>query len=146
MRTFTYTATAKGGRDGEVRSGSGSFDLPTALAGSAKHGATPEELVAAAWASCFGTTLLFAGRELGLDLSEAPVRASIRYEVDHDEGRYELARAELEVLLPPEAHSEAEPAVRVAHQRCPISRVLREGIAELDVRLAAAEPTELRAS
>jgi organic hydroperoxide reductase OsmC/OhrA len=121
-----------------VRSESGSFDLQTALPGSSKKGATPEELVAGAWASCFGTTLLFAGRELGIDLSEALVRVTVHYVVDHDEGRYELARAELQALLAPGDHPHADEALRLAHQRCPISRVLREGIPELEVGLGSA--------
>jgi lipoyl-dependent peroxiredoxin len=137
VRTYTYTATAKGGRDGQVWSETKSFDLTTTLAGSKKEGATPEELVAGAWASCFGTTLLFAGRELGVDLSEALTRATIHYVVDHDEGRYELARAELEALLPPGDHPQADEALRLAHERCPISRVLRDGIAEVDARLGS---------
>jgi organic hydroperoxide reductase OsmC/OhrA len=94
--------------------------------------------MAAAWASCFGTTLTFAGRELGIDLSEALVRTTVHYVVDHREGRYELARAELEALVPPDDHAAAEEALRLAHERCPISRVLRDGIAELEVRLESA--------
>jgi organic hydroperoxide reductase OsmC/OhrA len=122
-----------------VESESGSFDLTTTLAGASKPGATPEELMAAAWASCFGTTLLFAGRELGVDLSQALTRATVHYVVDHDEGRYELARAELEALVPPgEQGPEAEEALRLAHERCPISRVLRDGIPEVEVCLREA--------
>jgi osmotically inducible protein OsmC len=137
MPTYVYTAEAKGGRDGQVWSGSRTLDLPTKLAGASKEGVTPEELVAAAWASCFGTTLIFAARELDLDLSEAAVRARITYEVDHEEGRYELTRAELEALLPPGEHPRAEEALRVAHGRCPISRVLLQGIPDVEVSLAA---------
>jgi osmotically inducible protein OsmC len=136
MHTYVYTAEARGGRDGVVRSGSGVLDLPTKPAGSNKEGITPEELVAAAWASCFGTTLIFAAREYGLDFSDAVVRTRITYEVDHEAGRYELARAELEAVLPPGDHPAADEALRVAHGRCPISRVLREGIPQVEVAIA----------
>jgi organic hydroperoxide reductase OsmC/OhrA len=134
MRTYVYTAEAKGGRDGVVRSGV--LDLPTKLAGSRKEGITPEELVASAWAACFGTSLIFAAREFGLDFSEAVVRTRISYEVDHDAGRYELARAELEAVLPPGEHPGAEDAMQLAHGRCPISRVLREGIPQIALSIA----------
>lgn len=138
-RTFVYTAIGNGGRDGRIKTESGSFDLTTTLPGSRKPGATPEEFVAAAWAACFGTTLTFAAKEFDLDLSAAEVRASITYLVDHEAGRYELARADLEVTPPPGEHPGIEDALRLAHQRCPISTVFRDGIPELHVGVATAD-------
>ena len=140
---YTYSAVARGGRDGEVTLGSGPSTLPTKLPASRKEGTTPEELVAAAWASCFGTTLLYAGSEFDLDLSEVVIRTTITYLVDHDAGQYELARARLEALLPRgRAYPRADEALRVAHDRCPVSRVLLHGVPDVDVEIGAVETAD----
>jgi lipoyl-dependent peroxiredoxin len=142
LTDYVYTAVGKGGRDGRVRSASGSYDLRTRLADSHQEGVTPEELIAGAWASCFGTTLTFVAREHGVELGEAVVQTKLTYLVDHETPRYEIVRAELTAVMPEDA-ADVDAILEKTHERCPISKLLVRGVAEIDVGAVAelvAEP------
>jgi organic hydroperoxide reductase OsmC/OhrA len=132
MAQYVYTAVGKGGRDGEIRSTSGSYHLHTRLPDSRAEGVTPEEMIAGAWAACFGTTLFFVAREHGVDLGETVVEAKVTYTVDHQTPLYEVVRAELTAVIPDEV-AEGNAILEQAHARCPISKLITRGVAEVAV-------------
>ncbi len=54
---YTSSATAKGGREGSVKSDDANVDLNLVKPGSKKEGTNPEQLFAAGYASCFDGAL-----------------------------------------------------------------------------------------
>jgi len=77
MAEFSGSAIGVGGRDGRVMADSGAFELPVHLPGIKGEGTTPEELIAAAWASCYGSSFHFIASQLGLDARDARFHASV---------------------------------------------------------------------
>ena len=122
------TAFGRGGRDGEIWSNSGSFHLATAMPGSRRKGATPEELIAGAWSACFGTTLEGIARARGIDASDATIKAEISLRADLARQSYAITRAVLTVSVE-EGRAEALDAVLdVAHRACPVSKLFAAGV------------------
>jgi lipoyl-dependent peroxiredoxin len=136
MPQFSYSAIGTGGRDGAVSSESGSFNHATVPPGSRRPGVTPEELVAAAWAACFGTTLLHTARDHGIDTSDAVCRARVTFHADHRRGEYSISEADLSVYVAGVEPSALEPALAEAHEKCPVSKLLTSGVPDLAVRPA----------
>jgi osmotically inducible protein OsmC len=117
--------------DGEVVGASGALgplpvDLPTRL-GDASGKTTPEELLAAAHATCFTTALgsVLAARRT------PPERLEVRSTVtlDLSGGRSEIPLIELEATgaVPQADEASFAEAVREAEGRCLVSRVLSQG-------------------
>jgi len=75
---YTAQATAYHGRDGAVKSSDGILDLevhpPTELGGRGS-GTNPEQLFAAGYAACFGSSLLFFAARREIDISDSTVTA-----------------------------------------------------------------------
>ena len=69
---YTAEATAKGGREGHVRSADGSIDLklavPREMGGPGGEFANPEILFAAGYAACFEGAVRLVAREAGVKL------------------------------------------------------------------------------
>lgn len=121
-RLYTAQAKARGGRTGTVRSPDGSLELSLGKPGSGK-GTNPEQLLAAAWAACFQSTLeAIAGRE-GVLLGETSVQASVSLGNDSD-GRWAL-EAVIEVNFEGPAEVDREALSAKAHDACPFSRMAR---------------------
>lgn len=128
---YTASATASGGREGQVRSNDGVLDLPLSmpkeLGGSGRRATNPEQLFAAGYAACFENALLRAARERKVDIAQSTVTASVGI------GRVESARfglsVALEVSLPGVERSQAEALVTTAHEEiCPYSRATRGNV------------------
>jgi len=122
------TAFGRGGRDGEIWSGSGSFHLPTAMPGSRRKGATPEELVAGAWSACFGTTLEGIARARGIDASDATIKAEISLRADLARGSFAITRAVLTVSVQEGRADALDAVLDAAHRACPVSKLLAAGV------------------
>lgn len=138
MAGAIYTAEATssgGGRDGSVRSSDGIIDqavkMPPALGG--PGGATnPEQLFAAAYATCFHSALRRVANNKGVAVPDgATVDAAVGISAD-DTGFG--VDAVITAHLPGLDQSTADDLVSDAHQVCPYSKATRGNI---DVELKA---------
>jgi len=126
--------TAKGGREGRVKSADGVLDialsLPQSMGGPGGTGSNPEQLFAAGYSACFESALALVARRRKLTLSDVSLTVHVSLNKS-DAGEFDLA-VELHGRLPGVAKAEAETLMREAHQVCPYSRATRGNI---DVKL-----------
>ena len=128
---YTATATAVGGRNGNIKSSDGVLDLqlayPRELGGPGGNATNPEQLFAAGYAACFENALLRVARERKAPIRESSVTAHVAIGRDA-KGFFELAVV-LEVLVPNRDKAEIEEMVRTAHEEvCPYSRATHGNI------------------
>ena len=127
---YTAQATAKGGRDGRIRSEDGVLDLalatPKALGGPGGAATNPEQLFAAGYSACFESALRLVARRAGKPLTEAQVAASVTLG-QTENGLYGLA-AELRVRVPGLPREEVLALANAARQVCPYSIATRGNI------------------
>ena len=127
-KLYTGSVTAKGGRDGHVKSSDGIIDFeirkPRELGG--QGGATnPEQLFAAAWGSCYLGALGSAAEKDGVDVSEATVEVHVSFNQD---GNAYLLSADLDVHIPGISTDEAQKLADKAHKGCPYSKATRGNV------------------
>lgn len=127
-KLYTASVTAKGGRDGHIKSSDGiiEFELrkPKELGG--QGGATnPEQLFAAAWGACYLGALGTIAQHEGVDSSEATVEVHISFNQD---GNLYLLSAELDVHIPGITIEEAQSIADKAHRVCPYSKATKGNI------------------
>lgn len=127
---YTATATAHGGREGQVKSSDGVIDLglrmPKELGGPGGAFTNPEQLFAAGYSACFESALRMVARMQKLPLTDAHIRADVTIGKT-DDGGFGLKVAltgHIEGLGQKEAHALME----AAHQVCPYSRATRGNI------------------
>ncbi|MDN5861009.1 MAG: organic hydroperoxide resistance protein [Pseudonocardia sp.] len=127
---YTAAATSSGGgRDGHVRSSEGFIDhdvtMPPALGG--PGGATnPEELFAAAYATCFhGALRLVAGNQK-VTIPDAAI-VDVAVGIGPDDTSFGLD-ATVTASLPGLDQATADQLVEAAHQVCPYSKATRGNI------------------
>lgn len=130
-KVFTAQAKAKGGRDGRISSDNQVLDLalstPKEMGGPGKSGSTnPEQLFAAAYASCFEGALGVAARQAQVKLEGVTVEALIGFGKAED-GGYGIS-ADLHINIPGIGQSQAEELVEAAHGICPYSRATKGNI------------------
>lgn len=130
-KVFTAQAKAKGGRDGVITSNNDVLNLglstPKEMGGPGKAGTTnPEQLFAAAYASCFEGALGVAARQASVKLNNVTVEALIGFGKAED-GGYGIS-ADLSINIPGVTQSQAESLVEAAHGICPYSRATRGNI------------------
>ncbi|MFC4059595.1 Ohr family peroxiredoxin [Planomonospora corallina] len=134
---YTARASSGGGRAGRVASDDGLLDLemraPRQLGG--PGGApNPEQLMAAAYAACFHSSLeLVAGRS-GADTADACVEAAVELRKRGKSDDYAIG-VEVTVRMPKVDRDTAERLAGQAHRHCPYSKALLGG-AEVEVRVA----------
>jgi Ohr subfamily peroxiredoxin len=123
----TSTVTARGGREGFVRSETGVIDLPLTmpevLGGKGEGaGTNPEELFAAGYAACFESAIRLVARQRGLELGDLDVQAAVSIGKEGDgfalaariRGRFQgIDRAQADALM------------AAAHEACPYSKATR---------------------
>jgi lipoyl-dependent peroxiredoxin len=124
-----YTAKTKttGGREyGASRSSDGLLDIRLSAPGSARIGANPEQLFAAAWSASLESAISVAARQRTIVL---PVGLAIEAEIDLclADGAYFL-RARLNVSLPGVEREVAEILMDEAHRTCVYSKATRDNI------------------
>ena len=131
---YRATAFAKGGRKGWVKTESGSIDSKVVPPGGGASGVTPEELLAGAWGACYGGAYAFEANAAGLT-PNAQFRAEVVLSVN--DGIYEISSAELTVLAEEGDSAALSEVAAKAHERCPVSKVFRNGIGTVRVEVAA---------
>jgi len=128
--TVLYTAKTNttGGREyGLSRSSDGRLDVRLSTPGSARIGANPEQLFAAAWSASFESAIAIAARERKI---VPPAESSIEAEVDlilGDAGYFLSAR--LTVTLSGLERDAAKDLVADAENICPYSKATRGNMA-----------------
>jgi len=120
------TAHATGGRDGKVHIDGDSVWVAMAVAkemGGSGLGATPEDLFAMGYASCFNSALLFVAGQKKVDASKAKVSCEVGIGPGAA-GGFAL-QAKLTVKIPGMDAAAAQELVDTAHQVCPYSNATR---------------------
>lgn len=127
IRNATYTAqvTVTGGRAGHASSDDGALDVDLRRPGSSERGTNPEQLFAAAWAACFQSALISAGRQRGIDTSKSSIEAAVA--LVNNEGVYTLG-AEFRIAIPGVDKTTIEELAATAHQICPYSNATRGNV------------------
>ncbi len=131
MKTlYTIGATAKGGRNGQVKSENGVLDLevrmPKGLGGANDNYANPEMLFAAGYAACFDSALNLVIRQEKIQTGETAVTARVSIG-QLENGGFGLA-AELHANIPAVSLDIAQQLIEKAHQVCPYSNSTRGNI------------------
>ena len=131
MKTlYTTSVTAKGGRNGQVKSENGILNLevrmPKALGGANDDFTNPEMLFAAGYAACFDSALNQIIGKSKIQTGETSVAAKVSIGQNED-GGFGLA-AELDVNIPGVSIEEAQELTEKAHQICPYSNATRSNI------------------
>jgi organic hydroperoxide reductase OsmC/OhrA len=81
--------------------------------------------------------LLHVAREHGIDASEAVSRATITLDADHENGVYTISEGKLSVYVPGAEPAALEAALKETHKKCPVSKVLASGVADVVVEPSA---------
>jgi osmotically inducible protein OsmC len=131
MKTlYTTSVTAKGGRNGQVKSENGILNLevrmPKALGGANDDFTNPEMLFAAGYAACFDSALNLIIGKSKIQTGETSVAAKVSIGQNED-GGFGLA-AELDVNIPGVSIEQAQELTEKAHQICPYSNATRSNI------------------
>ena len=130
---YTAKTRTSGGREhGVSRSCDGHLDVRLAVPGSARIGANPEQLFAAAWSVSFESAIALAARQRKVAL---PPAVFIDAELDlnlADDGYF--LRARLNVSLPGIQRVTAQALVEEADRTCPYSKAARGNI-EVEINL-----------
>ena len=129
-KLYTTSVTAKGGRDGHVKSDNGIIEMevrtPKALGGISDDFANPEMLFAAGYSACFDSALNLVLKKSRIETGETMVTAKVSIG-QRENGGFGLA-VELEVNVPGVSLEEAKSLVEKAHQVCPYSNATRNNI------------------
>ncbi|MGB3344947.1 MAG: organic hydroperoxide resistance protein [Aequorivita sp.] len=128
---YEASATAVGGRKGQVSTDDGKLDLelsvPKGLGGDGGKGTNPEQLFGSAYAACFGGALQMVAESKKVKLSDdTSVTANIELGKTKD-GDLQL-RATLDCYLPGVDLETGEELVNMAHEVCPYSRATRDNV------------------
>lgn len=128
---YEASATAVGGRKGQVSTEDGKLDLelsvPKGLGGDGGKGTNPEQLFGSAYAACFGGALQMVAESKKVNLGDnMSVTANIEIGKTKD-GDLQL-RATLDCYLPGVDVETGEDLVNKAHEVCPYSRATRDNV------------------
>lgn len=131
MKTlYSIGATAKGGRNGVVKSENGVLNLevrmPKGLGGANDDYANPEMLFAAGYAACFDSALNLIIRQEKIKTGETTVTTNISIG-QLENGGFGLA-ATIHANIPDVTLEEAQSLIEKAHQVCPYSNATRGNI------------------
>ncbi|RYE20875.1 MAG: Ohr family peroxiredoxin [Sphingobacteriales bacterium] len=134
-KLYTAVVTAKGGREGTIKSADGVIDFqlkkPKEMQGEDGY-ANPELLFAGAWGSCYLGALGSVGKSKDVDVSGATVDVHISFNQE-SEKQYALS-AELHVHIPDISIEKAQELSDIAHKGCPYSKAVKGNI---DVKVIA---------
>lgn len=128
-KVYTAVVTAKGGRDGHIKSSDGVIDLdlrkPTEMGGEGGQYTNPEQLFAGAYGACYLGALGSVAKKDDIDVSEATAEVHIGF--NKDGNAYALS-AELHVHIPGMSLDETQQLADKAHRACPYSKAVRGNI------------------
>jgi osmotically inducible protein OsmC len=127
-KVYTAVVTAKGGRDGHIRSSDGVIDLdlkkPVEMGGESGY-TNPEQLFAGAYGACYLGALGTMAKRDNIDVSEATAEVHVSF--NKDDNAYALS-AELHVHIPGLSLNETQQIADKAHRACPYSKAVRGNI------------------
>lgn len=127
-KLYTAVVTAKGGRDGHIKSSDGVLEMdlrkPHEMGGQGGS-SNPEQLFAAAWGACYLGALEAIAERDGVDVSDATVDVHVSFNKD---GNAFALSAELDVHIPGIASAEAQTLADKAHAVCPYSKATKGNI------------------
>lgn len=132
-KLYEAVVNSKGGRNGKIKSDDGILDfnvaIPKEMGG--EGGATnPEQLFAAAYASCFEQALIHFAPVHKIKLGETSVIAHVSILLDANEAFH--LQVKLEVKL--EDCDNPEKLIKIAHAACPYSKAIRGNVpVEIDL-------------
>jgi osmotically inducible protein OsmC len=128
-KLYTAVVTAKGGRDGHIKSDDGIIDMdlkaPKAMGGEDGF-PNPELLFAGAWGSCYLGALGSVGKRDGVDVKEATAEVHVSFNQE-SETSYQLS-AQLNVHIPGVDLEKAQKMADAAHKGCPYSKATKGNI------------------
>jgi Ohr subfamily peroxiredoxin len=126
---YTASATARGGREGEVVSEDGAIDLmlayPKEVGGPGGDTTNPEQLLAAAWSACFHNALQRVAKIQGLDVTGSAVTARIGLLME--DKQFSLEATIVGHLSMIDA-ADAEALMGRTHDVCPVSKGFGDNI------------------
>lgn len=127
---YTASATADGGREGNVKSSDGVLDfrveIPKEMGGKGGAFTNPEQLFAAGYAACFDSALNLVARQAKVRPESTAVTANVSIGQLENQG-FGLA-VTLEVAVNGVEKEVAKKLVETAHQVCPYSNATRGNI------------------
>ncbi len=127
-KLYTAVVTAKGGRDGHIKSSDGILEMnvhkPHEMGGQGGS-PNPEQFFAAAWGPCYLGTLGSIAQNEGIDVSEATVDVHVSFNKDGDSN---FLSAELDLHIPGITTEVAQTLADKAHSACPYSKATRGNI------------------
>ncbi|UFT99714.1 organic hydroperoxide resistance protein [Radiobacillus kanasensis] len=132
---FTSHATAKGGRDGHVKSDDGLIDLNLVnpAGNSGGTGSNPEQLFAAGYSACYDGALNLMASKQKKDI-DSTITADVSLLKDSSDNGFKIGVV-LNVEIGGVNQSEAEELAKMAHDFCPYSKATRGNIdVELKVK------------
>lgn len=132
---FTSKATAKGGREGHVKSEDGIIDLSLVdPAKGSEPGSNPEQLFASGYAACYdGALNLIAAKQK--EEIESTTTAEVSLLKDSEDGGFKIAVV-LHVEVNGVDQATAETLAKQAHDFCPYSKATRHNIdVQLNVKI-----------
>lgn len=129
---YSSTARATGGRRGRVWTETGSIDSKVVPPGVNAPGVTPEELLAGAWAACYGGAYAFEARLAGVT-TDPEFHVDVVLSVN--DGTYEITRATLTVMATSGDPAALRDIAEKAHIRCPVSKVFANGMSSVNVEV-----------
>lgn len=131
MKTLmTTSATAKGGRNGHVKTDDGllDFDLsvPKSMGGDGGDNPNPEQFFAAGYSACYGSALQAVAQKNKVKLGDFSVTAEVSLGKDEDDNF--LLSVVLDSYIPGVDKEMGETLINQAHEICPYSRATRDNI------------------
>lgn len=142
---YTASVTVMGGEveharaSGVARSSDGNLDVTLRLPpemGGPGGGTNPEQLFAAAYASCFHGALNLLAKKAKVDVSGSSVEVSVAFGRDPVDGLFAV-EVDVKIFIPAVPEDVAEELVRNTERVCPYAKMARQGTTSI-VALAAA--------
>lgn len=131
---YTATATAEGGRHGQVRSSDGAVNLsttePRELGGDGEQGKTnPEQLFAAGYAACFGSSAKLAAETMNLEINPDALKVTSYVSIGKDLQDKGLGlKVKIELEAEGLGQEGKQRLIEKANQLCPYSKAIEGNV------------------
>jgi len=127
---YTAHVTARGGRNGEIKSHDGVLNLetrtPKEMGGSGGFFTNPEQLFAAGYSACFDGALNHVARQSKIKLKDTSITAHVNFNNSEDKG-FNLS-VKLDVEIPGVDEATALELIEKAHHTCPYSKAINGNV------------------
>ncbi|GAK03222.1 organic hydroperoxide resistance protein [Geomicrobium sp. JCM 19037] len=136
-KVFTTSATASGGREGQVKSDNGVINVGLTMPSGddiPSDASNPEQLFASGYAACFDGALNLMAKKSKEEI-DSETRAEVSLLKDPSDNGFQLG-VKLHVTVKGVDQSTAEQLVEKAHEFCPYSKATR-GNVDVSLEVAA---------